>query len=460
MKIERLLGMGMLVLAMACASTSTNTGPAPAAPPASLYNRLGQRPAIDAVVHDFVGRLAADERIKARFANTDMARLERLLAEQICAATGGPCVYTGRDMKVTHVGMNISEAEFGALVADLKASLDTFRVPAREQNELLTALGGMRPDIVEGSRTPAGGATAGPADAAVGEKAQGLREAAGLLDKAGAARGRGNRSLAEQLFSAAELIVGPEVLAPIAAAFREGAPPRVATPLSTLPLDTPPQPAAVGSSDEDEPEPKPLRGQLRGSVAVPGSAGRTAVVVVTLTPVSAHARKRAPRHRIVEQRGRQFAPRVLVVPVGSTVAFPNFDAVYHNVFSRSETKPFDLGIYKGGQSRELVFDKEGLVRIGCNLHANMSAFVVVADAPHYAITDEQGGFFFRSLAPGKYRLRAYSDRRRTPHEQMVQVDATSPGRAEAAPLRIELAPETPPGPATDKFGEPRVATSP
>ena len=79
----------------------------------------------------------------------------------------------------------------------------------------------------------------------------------------------------------------------------------------------------------------------------------------------------------MEQRNREFAPHILAVPVGSTVAFPNFDTIYHNVFSRSEAAPFDLGIYSNGQSRELTFDKDGIVRLGCNLHSNMSAYVVV-----------------------------------------------------------------------------------
>jgi hemoglobin len=114
----------------------------------SLYERLGGLDAIKAVVEDFVANLAADPIINARFANSDIENLKRQLVDQICEATGGPCKYTGKDMPTAHAGMNISDVEFGALVADLQKTLDKFSVPAREQGELLGALGAMKPDIV------------------------------------------------------------------------------------------------------------------------------------------------------------------------------------------------------------------------------------------------------------------------------------------------------------------------
>ena len=114
----------------------------------SLYERLGGLDAIKAVVDDFLGNVAADATINARFANADMKNLRDKLVEQICAATGGPCTYTGKGMVEVHTGMAISDAEFDALVGDLKKSLDKLSVPQREQNELLGALGGMRGDIV------------------------------------------------------------------------------------------------------------------------------------------------------------------------------------------------------------------------------------------------------------------------------------------------------------------------
>jgi hemoglobin len=114
----------------------------------ALYDRLGGKPAIQAVVDDFIGNVAADARINQRFAGADIPKLKSRLVDQICEASGGPCKYTGQSMKVAHAGMKITDAEFGALVQDLVKSLAKFKVAAREQQELLGALGGMKGDIV------------------------------------------------------------------------------------------------------------------------------------------------------------------------------------------------------------------------------------------------------------------------------------------------------------------------
>jgi hemoglobin len=115
----------------------------------SLYDRLGGKPTITAVVDQFVANVVADTRINGRFAATDIPKLKRHLLDQVCMTTGGPCTYTGRDMKTTHAGMRITNADFGALVEDLVAALDRFKVPAREKSELLGLLGPMKTDIVE-----------------------------------------------------------------------------------------------------------------------------------------------------------------------------------------------------------------------------------------------------------------------------------------------------------------------
>jgi plastocyanin len=289
----------------------------------------------------------------------------------------------------------------------------------------------------------AGAAAPGALDASK-EKAAQLREAAGLLEKASDALTRGNKSFAEQLFSSAELIVGPDVLADLAPKYREGAPPRVNTPLKTVP-DTGKQPTLVGNSEEDEPEKKPEKGALSGSVQIEGK-GTGAIGVITLEPVGKKSARRAPKQRVIEQRNREFLPHVMAVPVGSTVSFPNYDPTFHNVFSSSESKPFDLGLYKNGQAREVTFDKEGVVRIGCNLHANMSAFIVVVAAPHYAITDENGNFKFGGLAPGKYTLRAWSDKSLEPVTQEVNI------KIGANQVAVGVKADAPQGPAPDKFG--------
>ena len=105
------------------------------------------RDAITAIVDDFVANVAADNRINKFFAKTSIADLKRNLVDQICQATGGPCTYTGRDMKTAHKGMGITDAEFNALVEDLQKSLNKFKVADRERGELLSMLGSLKSQI-------------------------------------------------------------------------------------------------------------------------------------------------------------------------------------------------------------------------------------------------------------------------------------------------------------------------
>jgi len=147
---KRILGFGLLAMVMSLAIAGPRLA---AAQEKSLYDRLGGMDAITAVVHEFVGNVAADDRINQYFAGVDIPNLERLLVEQICQGAGGPCQYSGRSMKETHMGMGLSDADFDALVEDLVAALNTFNVPAQEQQELLALLGPMRSDIVENPTT-------------------------------------------------------------------------------------------------------------------------------------------------------------------------------------------------------------------------------------------------------------------------------------------------------------------
>jgi len=116
---------------------------------ASLYERLGGLEAITSVVDSFVGRCAGDDRINRKFERSDVPRLKKMLVDQVCEATGGPCTYAGRDMQRTHDGMAVTAGEFDALVEDLASTLDEFEVPKAEQEELFGLLAPMRGDIVE-----------------------------------------------------------------------------------------------------------------------------------------------------------------------------------------------------------------------------------------------------------------------------------------------------------------------
>ena len=115
----------------------------------SLYDRLGGLESITAVVDAFVAKCAGDERINPKFERTDIPRLTKMLVDQICEATGGPCTYRGRNMVETHDGMGVTAGEFDALVEALVATHEQFKVPKAEQDELLGILPPMRADIVE-----------------------------------------------------------------------------------------------------------------------------------------------------------------------------------------------------------------------------------------------------------------------------------------------------------------------
>ena len=150
-----LLGM-MTVGAQAQNTNSSTATTMAAAPQKSLYDRLGGLDAIKAVIGEFAARVLADERINKKFAKSDPTRLTHYLVEQVCAATGGPCVYTGNSMKKTHKNMKVTDGEFNALVEDLVKALDKFNVPEAEKNELLGALAPMKGDIVEVSSNATG----------------------------------------------------------------------------------------------------------------------------------------------------------------------------------------------------------------------------------------------------------------------------------------------------------------
>lgn len=114
-----------------------------------LFERLGGKPAIEAVIDDFLGRVAGDATINAGFAVAHVPRIRQRLIELVCVGTGGPCTYSGRDMSTAHAGQGITNAQFDTLVGHLVATLDKFKVPAAEKGELLSVLGPMRPSIVE-----------------------------------------------------------------------------------------------------------------------------------------------------------------------------------------------------------------------------------------------------------------------------------------------------------------------
>ena len=123
----------------------------------------------------------------------------------------------------------------------------------------------------------------------------------------------------------------------------------------------------------------------------------------------------------VEQHGYQFASWLIVVPVGARVAFPNLDPDYHNVFSLSKAKRFDLGRYKPDEkpSPVVTFDKPGVVRLFCEIHEHMRGTIIVVDTPYFVRTAEGGSFTLTGIPPGTYTLKAWVDERRTWQQSVV-----------------------------------------
>lgn len=114
-----------------------------------------------------------------------------------------------------------------------------------------------------------------------------------------------------------------------------------------------------------------------------------------------------PVHLEMKQHNRQFEPNILMVPIGSTISFPNGDPIFHNVFSFSKAREFDLGYYPLGQSRTLRFDKPGIAQVYCHLHPNMSSAIVVVPSAWYGQPDADGDLVFSEVPAGSYKIVAW-----------------------------------------------------
>jgi plastocyanin len=150
--------------------------------------------------------------------------------------------------------------------------------------------------------------------------------------------------------------------------------------------------------------------ERRPDVAAPGAAGprdvpdlRRGVVYLETAPRAAFD-ERDPGRAVMDQRNERFVPHVLAVMVGTVVDFPNSDLTYHNVFSLSRAKRFDLGRYAAGKSKGVRMDRTGVVRVFCDIHSHMSAFVLVFNHPFFDVTDVDGRFELPSLAAGTYNV--------------------------------------------------------
>jgi plastocyanin len=156
----------------------------------------------------------------------------------------------------------------------------------------------------------------------------------------------------------------------------------------------------------------PMTGSVRLIDASPTGRRKTSDysgVVAWLEPLNRGALTIRPKIAQMAQRKKHFDPPVLAIPVGSTVAFPNFDPIFHNAFSNYSGQIFDVGLYPPSTTPRVVFSRSGIVRVFCNIHPTMSAVIVVADTPYITVTAADGSFRIEAVRPGDYRLHIFDE---------------------------------------------------
>jgi len=186
--------------------------------------------------------------------------------------------------------------------------------------------------------------------------------------------------------------------------------------------------------------------ELRGKIQLVGKGGKGAArgsdvrqALVWFEPASNTPARPPATPFVMTTRDKQFVPRTLTIPVGSRVRFPNEDVILHNVFSVSGGNSFDLGLYRRGTGKERKFDQPGLVRVFCNVHHSMVAYILVLESPYVATPDAEGRFVLTGLPRGPGRLTVW-------HEQAepTSMDVQVP-RAELISARVEIVrPRIPP----------------
>jgi len=161
-----------------------------------------------------------------------------------------------------------------------------------------------------------------------------------------------------------------------------------------------------GRVDVERPAPPVPRRLGEPGPSVPDAGMRPAVVYFESAPRGAFEERESARATL-DQRDETFVPHVLAITVGTVVDFPNNDRTYHNVFSLSKAQRFDLGRYAAGRSKAVRFDRPGIVRVFCDIHSHMNAFILVFNHRFFAVTDPQGRYEIAGVPPGIYTLSAW-----------------------------------------------------
>ncbi|TLZ39558.1 MAG: methylamine utilization protein [Gammaproteobacteria bacterium] len=169
--------------------------------------------------------------------------------------------------------------------------------------------------------------------------------------------------------------------------------------------------------------------------------------VVTARPLGAPGKRPAPVHAVMDQVDRAFAPDLLVVPIGSTVEFPNSDSVSHQIYSFSQPKRFKLPLYRGKPYPPVPFDQAGVVTLGCNIHDDMLAYLLVTDAPWFGRTDKSGAWV-ADVPRGRYRVSIWHPRMRETQADLER--ELTVGDADRAELTVHLGKSLLPAPISDR----------
>lgn len=160
------------------------------------------------------------------------------------------------------------------------------------------------------------------------------------------------------------------------------------------------------------------------------SGAPVADAAVYALPAQAATDSKGARTAAVEQIDREFVPHVSVIQVGTSVTFPNRDSILHHVYSFSPAKSFEIKLYTGKSPGQIVFDKPGLVTLGCNIHDWMIGYILVVDTPHFARTGPSGNALLRDLPVGNYELNAWHPQQRAAlAPQRIALDAVTVGHA-------------------------------
>ena len=165
-------------------------------------------------------------------------------------------------------------------------------------------------------------------------------------------------------------------------------------------------PPAVGAADTSG------FGIIKGTITIGGKPAPDAVVSIeglSRDQIKTQMLHTKPQKKIIDQRNLKFIPTVVAIMVGETVEFPNNDQTYHNVFSLSKTRPFDLGRYAANRSKSVRFDEPGIVRVFCDIHSHMSAFILVFAHPFFSLTDDEGRYRVGNVPPGTYTVVAWNE---------------------------------------------------